>query len=176
MTDLAGCGKSRDFGETVMKRARNGNPGLIKSTGYEGQKATNRAGSTTDRLFPQPARTILVNFRRQPANIDPHPAGPDQRSEPNRPADPGTIHNLSRSAAGGEGAADGAGGRSPAGPCGPGDRCNPVAQMGRHYPHPCGIGAPSARATYSTHGGLWFRPHHFGVLVTSLPIRLSRGL
>jgi hypothetical protein len=36
--DLAGCGKSRDFGETVMKRARNGNPGLIKSTGYEGAK------------------------------------------------------------------------------------------------------------------------------------------
>src|SRR6516225_649464 len=35
---LAGCGKSRDFGETVMKRARNGNPGLIKSTGYEGAK------------------------------------------------------------------------------------------------------------------------------------------
>jgi hypothetical protein len=36
--DLTGCGKSRDFGETVMKRARNGNPGLIKSTGYEGAK------------------------------------------------------------------------------------------------------------------------------------------
>ena len=35
---LAGCGKSRDFGETVMKRARYGNPGLIKSTGYEGAK------------------------------------------------------------------------------------------------------------------------------------------
>src|SRR6516225_4150336 len=35
---LAGCGKSRDFGKTVMKRARNGNPGLIKSTGYEGAK------------------------------------------------------------------------------------------------------------------------------------------
>jgi hypothetical protein len=35
---LAGCGKSRDFGETVMKRARNGNPGIIKSTGYEGAK------------------------------------------------------------------------------------------------------------------------------------------
>ena len=33
---LAGCGKSRDFGKTVMKRARNGNLGLIKSTGYEG--------------------------------------------------------------------------------------------------------------------------------------------
>ena len=37
-TGLAGCGKSRDFGKTVMKRARNGNPGLIKSTGYEGAK------------------------------------------------------------------------------------------------------------------------------------------
>jgi hypothetical protein len=37
-TKLAGCGKSRDFGKTVMKRARNGNPGLIKSTGYEGAK------------------------------------------------------------------------------------------------------------------------------------------
>ena len=36
--ELAGCGKSRDFGKTVMKRARNGNPGLIKSTGYEGAK------------------------------------------------------------------------------------------------------------------------------------------
>jgi hypothetical protein len=36
--DLAGCGKSRDFGKTVMKRARNGNPGLIKSMGYEGAK------------------------------------------------------------------------------------------------------------------------------------------
>ena len=36
--DLAGCGKSRDFGKTVMKRARNGSPGLIKSTGYEGAK------------------------------------------------------------------------------------------------------------------------------------------
>src|SRR6516164_8609177 len=36
--DLAGCGKSRDFGKTVMKRARNGNLGLIKSTGYEGAK------------------------------------------------------------------------------------------------------------------------------------------
>jgi hypothetical protein len=35
---LAGCGKSRDFGKTVMKRARNGNLGLIKSTGYEGAK------------------------------------------------------------------------------------------------------------------------------------------
>jgi len=35
---LAGCGKSRDFGKTVMKRARNGNSGLIKSTGYEGAK------------------------------------------------------------------------------------------------------------------------------------------
>ena len=35
---LAGCGKSRDFVKTVMKRARNGNPGLIKSTGYEGAK------------------------------------------------------------------------------------------------------------------------------------------
>src|SRR6516162_7999733 len=35
---LAGCGKSRDFGKTVMKRARNGSPGLIKSTGYEGAK------------------------------------------------------------------------------------------------------------------------------------------
>jgi hypothetical protein len=35
---LTGCGKSRDFGKTVMKRARNGNPGLIKSTGYEGAK------------------------------------------------------------------------------------------------------------------------------------------
>src|SRR6516165_148646 len=37
-TRLAGCGKSRDFGKTVMKRARNGNLGLIKSTGYEGAK------------------------------------------------------------------------------------------------------------------------------------------
>jgi hypothetical protein len=37
-TALAGCGKSRDFGKTVMKRARNGSPGLIKSTGYEGAK------------------------------------------------------------------------------------------------------------------------------------------
>jgi class 3 adenylate cyclase len=36
--DLTGCGKSRDFGKTVMKRARNGNLGLIKSTGYEGAK------------------------------------------------------------------------------------------------------------------------------------------
>ena len=27
--DLTGCGKSRDFGKTVMKRARNGNSGLI---------------------------------------------------------------------------------------------------------------------------------------------------
>jgi hypothetical protein len=35
---LAGCGKSRDFGKMVMKRARSGNPGLIKSTGYEGAK------------------------------------------------------------------------------------------------------------------------------------------
>ena len=35
---LAGCGKSRDFGKTVMKRARNRSPGLIKSTGYEGAK------------------------------------------------------------------------------------------------------------------------------------------
>ena len=35
---LTGCGKSRDFGKTVMKRARNGSPGLIKSTGYEGAK------------------------------------------------------------------------------------------------------------------------------------------
>src|SRR6516162_8557071 len=35
---LAGCGKSRDFGKTVMKRARNGSPGLIKSTDYEGAK------------------------------------------------------------------------------------------------------------------------------------------
>jgi len=35
---LAGCGKSRDFGKTVMKRARNGSPGLIKSKGYEGAK------------------------------------------------------------------------------------------------------------------------------------------
>jgi hypothetical protein len=35
---LAGCGKSRDFGKTVMKRARNGNPGLIKSMGYERAK------------------------------------------------------------------------------------------------------------------------------------------
>jgi hypothetical protein len=56
MSDLAGCGKSRDFGKTVMKRARNGNPVLIKSTGYEGTKATNWAGSTTDRL-PQPAKS-----------------------------------------------------------------------------------------------------------------------
>jgi hypothetical protein len=38
LTVLAGCGKSRDFGKTVMKRARNGNSGLIKSTGYEGAK------------------------------------------------------------------------------------------------------------------------------------------
>jgi hypothetical protein len=36
--DLAGCGKSRDFGNTVMKRARNGNPDLIKSMSYEGAK------------------------------------------------------------------------------------------------------------------------------------------
>jgi hypothetical protein len=35
---LAGCGKSRDFGKRVMKRARNGDPDLIKSTGYEGAK------------------------------------------------------------------------------------------------------------------------------------------
>ena len=35
---LTGCGKSRDFGKSVMKRVRNGNPGLIKSTGYEGAK------------------------------------------------------------------------------------------------------------------------------------------
>ena len=35
---LAGCGKSRDFGKTVMKRARNRSPGLIKSTGYDGAK------------------------------------------------------------------------------------------------------------------------------------------
>jgi hypothetical protein len=35
---LAGCGKSRDFGETVMKRARNENLELIKSMGYEGAK------------------------------------------------------------------------------------------------------------------------------------------
>jgi hypothetical protein len=35
---LAGCGKSRDFGKTVMKRARNENPGLVKSTGYKGAK------------------------------------------------------------------------------------------------------------------------------------------
>jgi hypothetical protein len=35
---LAGYGKSRDFGKMVMKRARSGNPGLIKSTGYEGAK------------------------------------------------------------------------------------------------------------------------------------------
>jgi hypothetical protein len=41
-----------------MKRARNGNAGLIKSTGYEGQKPTNWAGSSTDRLFPQPASAI----------------------------------------------------------------------------------------------------------------------
>ena len=40
---LAGCGKSRDFGKMVMKRARSGNPGLIKSTGYEGAK-TNELG------------------------------------------------------------------------------------------------------------------------------------
>jgi hypothetical protein len=38
LDDLTGCGKSRDFGKTVMKRARNGSPGLIKSTGYEGAK------------------------------------------------------------------------------------------------------------------------------------------
>ena len=36
LKQLAGCGKSRDFGKMVMKRSRNGNPGLIKSTGYEG--------------------------------------------------------------------------------------------------------------------------------------------
>jgi hypothetical protein len=35
---LAGCGKSRDFGKTVMKRARNGNSDLIKSMSYEGAK------------------------------------------------------------------------------------------------------------------------------------------
>ena len=40
---LAGCGKSRDFGKMVMKRARSGNPGIIKSTGYEGAK-TNELG------------------------------------------------------------------------------------------------------------------------------------
>src|SRR6516164_8257286 len=40
---LTGCGKSRDFGKMVMKRARSGNPGLIKSTGYEGAK-TNELG------------------------------------------------------------------------------------------------------------------------------------
>src|SRR6266404_1869180 len=36
--DLAGCGKSRHFGKTVMKRARNENSGLIKSVGYEDAK------------------------------------------------------------------------------------------------------------------------------------------
>jgi len=41
--DLAGCGKSSDFGKMVMKRARSGNPGIIKSTGYEGAK-TNELG------------------------------------------------------------------------------------------------------------------------------------
>jgi hypothetical protein len=35
---LAGCGKSRNFWKTVMKRARNGNPDLIKSMSYEGAK------------------------------------------------------------------------------------------------------------------------------------------
>ena len=35
---LTGCGKSRHFGKTVMKWARNGNSGLIKSVGYEGIK------------------------------------------------------------------------------------------------------------------------------------------
>jgi hypothetical protein len=37
-TDLAGCGKSRHLGKMVMKRARNGNSGLIKSVGYEDAK------------------------------------------------------------------------------------------------------------------------------------------
>ena len=36
--ELAGCGKSRHFGKTVMKRARNENSGLIKSVGYEDAK------------------------------------------------------------------------------------------------------------------------------------------
>jgi hypothetical protein len=36
--ELAGCGKSRHFGKTVMKRARNENSGLIKSIGYEDAK------------------------------------------------------------------------------------------------------------------------------------------
>ena len=35
---LAGCGKSRHFGKTVMKRARAGNSVLIKSICYEGAK------------------------------------------------------------------------------------------------------------------------------------------
>jgi nitronate monooxygenase len=38
MWGLTGCGKSRDFGKMVMKRARSANPDLIKSTGYEGAK------------------------------------------------------------------------------------------------------------------------------------------
>jgi hypothetical protein len=36
--ELAGCGKSRNFGKTVMKLARNGNPALIKSISYEGAR------------------------------------------------------------------------------------------------------------------------------------------
>ena len=65
--DLAGCGKSRDFGKTVMKRARKGNPDLMKSMRYEGAKATNWAGSTTDRLFPQPARLAGCGKSRRAA-------------------------------------------------------------------------------------------------------------
>jgi hypothetical protein len=37
-TLLTGCGKSRHFGKTVMKRARNENSGLIKSVGYQDAK------------------------------------------------------------------------------------------------------------------------------------------
>jgi hypothetical protein len=40
-----------------MKRARNGNPGLIKSTGYEGAKGDELGWKPTDRLFPQLARS-----------------------------------------------------------------------------------------------------------------------
>jgi hypothetical protein len=61
---LAGCGKSRDFGKTVMKRARNGNPDLIKSMSYEGEKGDELGWEHTDRLFPQHARARDGTSRR----------------------------------------------------------------------------------------------------------------